>query len=126
MIQLKYDTTILNLNDCDDHEHLKVAAGDTTVLQGKGSVGRSRSGDITPLVHGHIKYKFVLTFNTITSADRSTIRTFLQNSAGLLVEYTDINGTVWDTIILNPNAVFVQHGRNRFSLSLELEGVPHT
>lgn len=115
---------MITLKAGTDEISLELASGDSMNLQGKGSYGQSRSGTINELIHGHIKYTFVLTFNHIIGTDVSGIRTFLINTVGKDVEYTDVHGTKWDVAILNPDAPIVQHGRNRFSLSLELEGVP--
>lgn len=96
--------------------------GDMIQMIPKGKILRNRNGELKSTTSGgRIKYILTLTFIAIT--DMTDIETFLKDSNGSLVDYTDHRGNTWRGVIMNPDANRVFAGRQSNNFTVELEGI---
>ncbi len=65
----------------------------------------------------------LLTIPNVKEEDMPDARAFLIAAIGQEIKYTDTIGRVWQVHITNPMIEFTNTGRERYTLTLQLEGV---
>jgi len=95
--------------------------GDVASFATKTRLHKTASGEVFTYIYTPIAKRLNFTFATLKTADKDSLRTFLQDSKGADVGLVDVDGNVWTgKFLTNPFTTAEQ--KDFFEISLDFEG----